>query len=118
MVVSIAVTSMTTPDINLLSEQIKATAGIAHSAEEIAENALAMSKTLQGQLTNTMSALIQLQKYLPSHIMPVPLGNVAEGSSDAQAIAFLQQQIFDAANVAGQVERGEGGNSYTGDLNA
>jgi hypothetical protein len=113
MVVSIAVTSMTTPDINLLSEQIKATAGIAHSAEEIAENALALSKTLQGQLTAIVSALIQLQKYLPPHIMPVPLGNVGEGSSDAQAIAVL----LNAADVAGQIERGEGTGTYTGDLN-
>jgi len=77
---------------------------------------MARIKMLEGQLTAIVSALMQLQKYLPKDIMPVPLGNVGEsveGSSDAQAIEFLQN----AANVAGQIERGEGTGTYTGDLN-
>ena len=82
---------------------------------------LSRIKVLEGQLLIILSAVVQLQSYLPKDIMPVPLDALiesVEGSSDAQAIAFLQQQISDAANVAGQIERGEGGNSYTGDLNA
>ena len=72
---------------------------------------------LQGQLTAILSAVVQLQTYLPKDIMPVPLGAViesVEGSSDAQAIAAL----LNAAIVAGEVEQGKGTGTYTGDLNA
>ena len=81
---------------------------------------MARINQLQGQLTAILSAVVQLQSYLPKDIMPVPLDALiesVEGSSDAQAIAFLRQQIFDAADVAGQIERGEGTGTYTGDLN-
>ena len=77
---------------------------------------LARIKVLEGQFTAILSAVVQLQTYLPKDIMPVPLGAViesVEGSSDAQAIAAL----LNAADVAGQIERGEGTGTYTGDLN-
>ena len=78
---------------------------------------MARIKVLEGQLTAILSAVVQLQTYLPREIMPVPLDAViesVEGSSDAQAIAAL----LNAADVAAQVKRGEGTGTYTGDLNA
>ena len=78
---------------------------------------LSRIKVLEGQFTAILSAVVQLQTYLPKDIMPVPLDALlesVEGSSDAQAIAAL----LNAADVAGQIERGEGAGTYTGDLNA
>jgi hypothetical protein len=60
-----------------------------------------------------LSAVAQLQRYLPKDIMPVPICDVGEGISDAQAIAAL----LNAADVAGQIEQGKGTGTYTGDLN-
>ncbi len=77
----------------------------------------AENTTMKGLVFTLQCAVAQLQSTLPQSVTPLPLPEVGAPSDAIDVteakLKYLGEHLFSADAIHRQVERGEGGNSYT-----